>query len=88
MLKTLRQSVMALVVLGVITGVVYPLAVTGVSQAFFPHEAGGSMIVQDGKIVGSELIGQPFSDSRLLLVSPLGDGAGSHTMRQLPPAPT
>ncbi len=62
MLKMLRQSVVALVVLGVIVGVVYPLAVTGVSQAFFSHKAGGSMIVQDAKIVGSELIGQPFSD--------------------------
>lgn len=62
MLKVLRQSVVALVVLGVILGVIYPLAVTGISQAFFSHEAGGSMIVQEGKIVGSELIGQPFSD--------------------------
>lgn len=62
MLKVLRQSVVALVVLGVILGVIYPLAVTGISQAFFSHEAGGSMIVQGGKIVGSELIGQPFSD--------------------------
>jgi K+-transporting ATPase ATPase C chain len=62
MLKMLRQSVVVLVVLGVIVGVIYPLAVTGISQAFFSHKAGGSMIVQDGKIVGSELIGQPFSD--------------------------
>jgi len=62
MLKMFRQSVVALVVLGVIVGVAYPLAVTGVSQAFFSHKAGGSMIVQDAKIVGSELIGQPFSD--------------------------
>jgi potassium-transporting ATPase KdpC subunit len=63
MLKMLRQSLAALVALGVIVGVIYPLAVTGVSQAFFSHEAGGSMIVEDAKIAGSELIGQPFSDS-------------------------
>lgn len=62
MLKMLRQSVVALVALGVIVGAIYPLAVTGISQAFFSHEAGGSMIVQDSKVVGSELIGQPFSD--------------------------
>jgi potassium-transporting ATPase KdpC subunit len=62
MLKVLRQSLAALVLLGVIVGVIYPLAVTGISQAFFSHEAGGSMIVQQGKIVGSELIGQPFTD--------------------------
>jgi potassium-transporting ATPase KdpC subunit len=62
MLRMLRQSVVALVALGVVVGVIYPLAVTGVSQAFFSHKAGGSMIVQDAEIVGSELIGQPFSD--------------------------
>ena len=62
MLKMLRQSLVALVVLGIVVGVIYPLAVTGISQAFFPHEAEGSMIVEDGIIVGSELIGQPFSD--------------------------
>ncbi len=61
MLKMVRQSLVALVALGIVVGVVYPLAVTGISQAFFPHEAEGSMIVQDGTIVGSELIGQPFS---------------------------
>jgi len=46
----------------VLTGVVYPLAVTGLSQAFFSHKAGGSMIVEEGKVVGSALIGQPFAD--------------------------
>lgn len=60
MLKMLRQSVVALVALGVVVGVIYPLAVTGISQAFFPHEAGGSMIIQDAKVVGSKLIGQRF----------------------------
>ena len=61
MLKLVRQGVVALVALGIIVGAIYPLVVTGIAQAFFSHEAGGSMIVQDGKIVGSELIGQPFS---------------------------
>ena len=46
MLKMLRQRVVVLAVLGVIAGVMYPLAVTGISRAFFPHEAEGSMIVQ------------------------------------------
>jgi K+-transporting ATPase ATPase C chain len=90
MLKMLRQSVMALVVLGVITGVAYPLAVTGVSQAFFPHEAGGSMIVQDGKIVGSELIGQPFSApgyfwSRPSATSPVPNNAAASSGSNLGP---
>ena len=61
MLKMVRQSVVALVALGIIVGAIYPLAVTGIAQAFFSHKAGGSMIVQGGKTVGSELIGQPFS---------------------------
>ena len=62
MLKMLRHAAVSLVLLGVIVGAVYPLAITGISRAFFSREAGGSMIVQGGKIVGSELIGQPFSD--------------------------
>ncbi len=62
MLKMLRQSLIVLVALGVVGGVIYPLAVTGISQAFFAHKAGGSMIVQDGNVVGSELIGQSFSN--------------------------
>lgn len=62
MLKMLRQSAAALVVLGILVGVIYPLAVTGIAQALFSHKAEGSMIIQDAKIVGSELIGQPFSD--------------------------
>jgi K+-transporting ATPase ATPase C chain len=62
MLKMLRQSVTTLVVMAVLTGVIYPLAVTGIAQGLFSREAGGSMIVKDTRIVGSELIGQPFSD--------------------------
>ena len=61
MLKMIRQAVVVLVLLGVMVGLIYPLAVTGISQAFFSHKADGSMIVRDGTIVGSQLIGQPFS---------------------------
>ncbi|HEY5527955.1 MAG TPA: potassium-transporting ATPase subunit KdpC [Thermoleophilia bacterium] len=64
MLKMLRQSVIALVALTVITGIIYPLAVTGIARGVFPHKAGGSVIVQNGKAVGSSLIGQPFSDPK------------------------
>jgi K+-transporting ATPase ATPase C chain len=53
-----------LVVLTAVTGVVYPLIVTGVAQLAFPQAANGSLIVVDGKTLGSELIGQPFDDPK------------------------
>ena len=64
MLKILRQSVIALVALTVITGIIYPLAVTGIARGVFPHKSSGSLIVQNGTAVGSSLIGQPFSDPK------------------------
>ncbi len=63
-IEQLIISVRTLVVLSVLTGVVYPFAVTGLAQALFPHEANGSLILKDGKAVGSELIGQSFDDPK------------------------
>ena len=60
----IRPAVSLFVVLTVVTGIVYPLAVTGVAKAAFPHQAAGSLIVQDGKTVGSSLIGQNFTDPK------------------------
>lgn len=57
-----RPAIVLLFALTVITGVIYPLAVTGLAQAFFPHPANGSIIVSDGLVRGSEWIGQPFDD--------------------------
>ena len=60
-----RTAVVALIVLTVITGVVYPLVVTAIAQLVFPHQANGSLITdKDGKVVGSALIGQPFDDPK------------------------
>jgi K+-transporting ATPase ATPase C chain len=63
-LKQLRAGIIALAGLTVITGLVYPLFVTVIAQAAFPNQANGSILVQNGKEVGSALIGQPFSDPR------------------------
>ena len=60
MLSQLRPTIVMLLVLTVITGLVYPLAVTLIAQIVFPHQADGSLVMRDGKVIGSELIGQGF----------------------------
>jgi potassium-transporting ATPase KdpC subunit len=59
-MKTLRDAFLILLLLTLITGGVYPLLVTLAAQALFPHAAGGSLIVREGRVLGSELIGRPF----------------------------
>ncbi len=64
MLKELKPALILFVLLSVVTGLLYPGLVTGIAQAVFPAEANGSLIVSDGKVVGSRLIGQNFADPR------------------------
>ncbi len=64
MITQLRPAFLLLIVMTVLTGVIYPLAVTGIAQAVFPHQANGSLIVINGKAYGSALIGQQFDDPK------------------------
>jgi K+-transporting ATPase ATPase C chain len=64
MREQLKPALITFLILTVLTGLVYPLTVTGLAQLLFPHQANGSLIVRDGKIIGSELIGQYFDEPR------------------------
>ena len=78
MLAQLRPALVILVVMIALTGFAYPLAVTGIAQAIFPAEARGSLIVVDGRVVGSELVAQGFMSDRYFHPRPSAAGANGY----------
>jgi K+-transporting ATPase ATPase C chain len=87
----IRPAIVLLVLLSAITGLAYPALVTVVAQGVFPHQANGSLIMKDGKAIGSSLIGQPFDDPRYFWGRPSGTSpfpynAGASSGGNLSPA--
>ena len=74
MMNQLEPALRSLVLLTLLTGVVYPLAVTGIAQVIFPGQANGSLLVRNDVVVGSALIGQPFDDPKYFWSRPSGTG--------------
>ena len=93
MLAEIRSAAVALALLTAITGVAYPLAVTGLAKGIFRDKADGSLIMKDGHVIGSTLLGQPFDDpkyfwGRLSGTSPMPYNAGASTGTNLGPTNT
>lgn len=75
MIKQIRPALVILALLTLLTGVIYPLAMTGLAQLIFPRQANGSLIEHDGEILGSDLIGQPFDDPKYFWGRPSATGS-------------
>ena len=79
MLKKIKTPILVTLVFILICGIIYPLTVTGIGQLVFHHQANGSLIDVDGKIVGSELVGQDFKDERFMKCRPSAVNYNTYT---------
>jgi potassium-transporting ATPase KdpC subunit len=78
MFKQLRPAIMSVVVMTIAFGFVFPFAITALAQVMFHHQANGSLIVQGGKVIGSELIGQPFTKPQYFHPRPSAAGSSGY----------
>jgi len=90
MVRIVHNALMSLLMFTIVTGFIYPMAVTGIAQVLFPHQASGSIITKNGKPVGSALLGQQFDDpkyfwGRLSATSPYPYNGGSSSGSNLGP---